>query len=331
MNIEQVIRNLEQFGEPAESRTDVDTNALTARYPELAAVSVQDVDVAGPHGPVPARLYRPDERPTAGLVWAHGGAFIGGHLDMPEANWVGLELASRGILVLSVDYRKALNGVKYPVPSDDVLAGWLWAVEHMGSIGVGAENLHLGGASAGAALSAGITMRLRDGAGPMPSTLLLAYPIVHPQLPPMSEELTRKIMSNPDARNLASEDVHDLNINFVGTAEAFDDPYAFAGVGDPAGLPPVFVLNSECDSLRASGEKYGGQLDSAGVPVRVETEPGTAHGHLDLPHSPEARKSIDRLVHWIEEYRRPLAQPPISRHALRSGLPSNSIENVQSC
>ena len=57
-------------------------------------------------------------------MWVHGGAFMGGYLDMPESNWVALELAARGIPVFAVDYTKCLGDVHYPVPSDDVLAAW---------------------------------------------------------------------------------------------------------------------------------------------------------------------------------------------------------------
>jgi hypothetical protein len=55
------------------------------------------------------------------------GAFIGGDLDMPEADWVARELVSRaGIVVVSVDYRLCVNGVTYPVPHDDVVAAMRW-------------------------------------------------------------------------------------------------------------------------------------------------------------------------------------------------------------
>src|SRR5687768_2615423 len=107
------------------------TTGLLARFPELAAVAVTEPEIAGPHGEVAARLYRrPDVAPAAALVWAHGGAFVAGDLNMAEAHWVGLALAARGVPVLSIDYRKVLHGVTYPVPSDDVLAAWSWAVDH---------------------------------------------------------------------------------------------------------------------------------------------------------------------------------------------------------
>ena len=87
---------------------------------------MSDLIVESPHGPQPARVYRDETATPTGraLVWVHGGAFIGGYLDMPESNWVALELAARGIPVFAVDYTKCLGDVHYPVPSDDVLAAW---------------------------------------------------------------------------------------------------------------------------------------------------------------------------------------------------------------
>ena len=86
----------------------------------------------------------------------HGGAFIGGYLDMPESNWVALELAARGIPVFAVDYTKCLGDVHYPVPSDDVLAAWQHARDHAEELlGVQPDALLLGGASAGGTLTAG--------------------------------------------------------------------------------------------------------------------------------------------------------------------------------
>jgi acetyl esterase/lipase len=93
--------------------------------------------------------------------------------------------------------------------------------------------------------------------------------------------------------------MRDLNLNFVGDEALFEDDYAFPANGDLAGQPPVFILNSEADSLRASGEAYGAQLADAGVPVRVEYEPGTVHGHLNDPGDPAAERSIERMAAWL--------------------------------
>ena len=158
--------------------------------PGFAAVDLHNVPVPTPHGDVPARLYRHrTERRDGALVWVHGGGFVSGDIDMPEAHWVSVSLAAYGFGVLSVDHRKCIGGVHYPAPSDDVLAAWQWAVAHADELGVPAGRLHLGGASAGGSLAAGVTKRLRDGAGPLPASLVLVYPTLHAESPPMSEEL----------------------------------------------------------------------------------------------------------------------------------------------
>jgi acetyl esterase len=296
----QLIRELELNGPFPDPRTDTDHESLLSIYPELAAVPTADIDIPSPEGGVPGRLYRAPGEALAGLVWVHGGAFIAGGLDMPEAHWVSLYLASHGVSVLSLDYRKALHGVRYPAPSNDVLAGWKWALENLDALGLGtAEDLHLGGASAGAALTAALTGRLRDGAGQMPASLLLAYPLVHARLPPLSADLVGKMAGVPDDLAFGPDFIRDINLNFAGSEEKFRDPHAFAGEGGLEGFPPVYIINSEADTLRASGELFAAQLEAAGVRVRMDMEPGSMHGHLDHPHTAPARHSVERMRAWL--------------------------------
>ncbi len=75
---------------------------------------------------MPVRIYEPPAGERTGrpcLVWAHGGGFLGGDLDMREADWTAREVCVRaGAVVVSVDYRLAVDGVSYPVPHDDTVA-----------------------------------------------------------------------------------------------------------------------------------------------------------------------------------------------------------------
>ncbi len=215
----QLIRELELNGPLPDPRTDIDHQSLVSLYPELGAVSAVDITVPTPEGGVPGRVYRAPGAALAGFVWVHGGAFIAGDLNMPEAHWVSLYLASQGISVLSLDYRKALHGLKYPAPSHDVRAGWLWAVENSSALGLAtADDLHLGGASAGAALTAALTGRLRDDAGQMPASLLLAYPLVHAEIPALSEELGKKMDGVPAELAFGTAFIRDINLNFAGVS-----------------------------------------------------------------------------------------------------------------
>ncbi|TDN91268.1 alpha/beta hydrolase [Microbacterium sp. BK668] len=285
-----VLRLFRERGEPADPRPDIDTASLRRRFPRLAEVATRDITVDGGRRAVQARLYRDAsaEASDRALVWVHGGAFIGGHLDMPESNWVALELAARGIPVLAVDYVKCLGDTHFPEPSDDVLAAWRYAVGHAEELfGVPASAVVLGGASAGGNLTAGATARLRDDGEPVPSGLVLVYPVVHPNGPEASARV------DPDSPHGA------LSVNFVGTTEALADPHAFAGLGPAEGFPPTFVLVCEFDALRPSGEAFARQLEEEGVPVTLRLEEGAGHGHVNEPSDPTALPTVEAIAAWI--------------------------------
>lgn len=97
---------------------------------DVPALTTRQEVAPGPHGDVPVRVYTPDGGATRapGLVWVHGGAFVGGDLDMAEADWTAREVcAATGAVVVSVDYRLARDGVRHPVPHDDVVAAVRYA------------------------------------------------------------------------------------------------------------------------------------------------------------------------------------------------------------
>ncbi|WP_345800768.1 alpha/beta hydrolase [Microbacterium sp. AZCO] len=286
-----VLRLFREQGEPADPRDDIDSAFLKTRFPRLAGVESTDLRIDGPRDRlVAARVYRDASAEASGraLVWVHGGAFIGGHLDMPESNWVALELAARGIPVLAVDYVKCLGDVHFPEPSDDVLAAWRHALRHADELfGVPASGVLLGGASAGGNLAAGATARLRDAGEEVPGGLVLVYPVVHPNGPDASAQV------DPDSPHGA------LAVNFAGSAEGLADPHAFAALGSAEGFPPTFVLVCEYDGLRPSGEAFARQLADAGVAVEVRLEEGADHGHINEPADPTALPTVEAIAAWI--------------------------------
>ncbi len=67
----------------------------------------------------------------------HGGAFQFGDLDTKEADWTARQLVQRAsATIVSVDYRLAGIGVKYPIPLDDVIAAIRWVQANMTELGV---------------------------------------------------------------------------------------------------------------------------------------------------------------------------------------------------
>lgn len=275
--------------------------AIRERFPHLAAVATRDVIVAGPNGPVHARTYRPPDPAGIGLAWVHGGAFIGGDLDRPDAHWPSLELAYRGVTVVSLDYRHAVHGVHYPVPSDDVLAGWRWAASHAAELGVPSGALHLGGSSIGGNLAAGVAKRVRDTgtAEPAPASLVLVAPLLHPYGTPVPADTLARMRSATDGAVFRPEDLTYMAWNYAGHRSVLDDPYAFPANGDVAGLPPTLVITEEFDTIRTSGEDFAAQLHAAGVPAVVRMTPGAAHSSLGRPSEPTARLTLDLIAEHL--------------------------------
>lgn len=281
------------------------------------------------------RVYPADAttpRPSAGLVWAHGGGFAAGDLDMPEADWVACAFAARGIAVVSIDYRLTVGSAgNYPAASDDVLTAWRWTLAHADALGIDPTRLVIGGASAGANLVTGAVLRLlghaasvrptSDSAGgapapdatpevapetrspsaasTLPAGVFLAYPTLLAVQPAPDAALRALLDANPTADRFGPTRVREMYETYLGgTVEDAPLP-AVPGLATPAdlgGFPPVLMVNGEADELRVSGELFAATLAAASVPVEVVTEPGTEHGHLNRPDEPAASVTVERVV-----------------------------------
>jgi acetyl esterase len=298
MHFEHILAAIEAAPAQDESQ-GYDTARLIQIDERLAGVDVADVNISAPAGSIVVRQYLPTAIPSKqSLVWAHGGAWVGGSIDMPEAHWVGLALASRGIAVFSVDYHRSLHGVTYPVPSDDVQAAYEWVVNSRAAEVIGNIPVHLGGASAGGNIAAGVAKRLAERAAP-PASLVLAYPALHAELPSPSESLVEAL-----ARSAAAEEdlpgLFQFTMRHYAGKSGVDDPFAVPGIGDVAAShPPTFILNADADPLRASGELYAAKLRDAGVDIRLEYPDGSRHGFLNEPESDFARHGIACMADWL--------------------------------
>ena len=271
--------------------------------PAPPAVGTRDEAAPGPHGPVPVRVYLPDGAATGRpcLVWMHGGAFVGGDLDMPEADWTARQVCERaGAVVVSVDYRLANGGVHHPVPHDDVVAAIRWVRDGAADLGVDPARISVGGASAGGNLAAGATLRLRDDDGWQPLALLLAYTTTHAVLPPAPAALEALMADVPALLRFSPEQRSFITRNYLGGPESAADGYAMPANAVLEGLCPVLVLNAEYDDLRVSGEAFAAELARAGVDVRQVLARGMLHGFLNTrPDLEPVGRALDLLAEVV--------------------------------
>ena len=243
---------------------------------------VQDLQIPGPAGvgPVSVRIYTPTRTvPTAALVWAHGGGWVGGSLDMREADGVARELATRAqALVVSVGYRLA-NGqdITYPRLHQEVAAAFTWTLEQVAQLGIDPTHVQLGGASAGASLALSATLQAIAEHQPLPARLQLLYPLVHRTIPSSD---TRHLDQLPALLRLQQPTVNQLLAAYLGPSEPA--PYFEVGNNNHPALPPTLIVVSEYDELRPSGEHLARHIQSTGGNVTLYLAEGTIHGHLSL-------------------------------------------------
>ena len=271
---------------------------------EPPAVDITDLAAPGPDGDVPVRVYEAPGRAVDApcLVWMHGGAFQMGDLDMLEAHAVAAEVAHRwGAVVVSVDYR-LVPAVRYPAPLDDCVTVVRWLAAGNDAVAVDPTRIAVGGASAGANLATATALRARDEGGPPLRALCLAYPALHRDLPPPSDEVAQLISELPPLAQLAP---YREAIFRAYLGDAYDDPprYAVPGVAEVTGLPPVAIAIAEYDDLRPSGEAFADRLRTQGVVVDEWVETGAAHGYLNvIGHVAGASATLDRFVDHLRRH-----------------------------
>jgi acetyl esterase len=247
--------------------------------PKAEVASVRDATAEGPAGPIPIRLYRPigadAQSPIPTLIYFHGGGWVVGSIELYDT--LCRLLANAGQCgVISVDYRLAPEH-KFPAAVEDSFAATCWIAAHAAELGVDAEQLAVGGDSAGGNLAIVTSLLARDAGGPALKLQVLIYPATDLRGGTASYErcsegyfLTRPLMQ------------------WFGT-HYLKDPMELSRwraspilARDHSRLPPAHLLVAGFDPLRDEGLAYGEKLKSAGVPVDVHEATGQIHGFMSM-------------------------------------------------
>lgn len=266
-------------GEPALSRRNVEDATVKFAGAPASGVTVADLDIPGPAGPIAARHYRPaapgpGRRPL--LVAFHGGGWVLGSLD----GWDGsyrLICHDADVDVLSIDYRLAPEH-KAPAAVDDCYAAYLWAVAHAAELDVDPTRIAVGGDSAGGCLAAVVSRMARDNGDPLPALQLLLYPVTHVG----STSRSRTLFGTGFL--LTGADIAFFTECYLGGSEmdAEDPRVSPLLASDLAGLPPALVVTAGFDPLRDEGEAYAERLRDAGVPVDLRRFGSMIHAFMNF-------------------------------------------------
>jgi acetyl esterase len=244
---------------------------------------VRALEAAGPHGPIPLRLYRPkraDGTPGGAaalpvLVYFHGGGWVIGDLDTHDTLCRQLANGS-GAAVVAVDYRMGPEQ-RFPAAVDDCLAATRWIQREATGLGLDPARIAVGGDSAGGNLAAVVAIATRDAATPRLAFQLLIYP---------ATDMRRNAPShttNGTGYLLTHETITYFHDHYIVDA-AHDLDWRASPLlhADLARLPPAFVLTAGYDPLRDEGAAYAEALTAAGNRATYVCFERQIHGFITM-------------------------------------------------
>jgi acetyl esterase len=251
---------------------------VTDAQPPIPMVRVEDLEIPGQGGQIPARLYVPGSLPGGApaplLVYFHGGGWVIGDLETHDGVCRFLAAAA-GVAVLAVDYRLAPEH-PFPAAVEDAWAGFAWASANATAMGIDPTRIAVGGDSAGGNLAAGVSLLARTGGGPMPALQLLIYPPTDSA----ADLPSRRLFA--EGFLLTKGDMDAFEHHYLPPGTATDPRASILLAPDLSGLPPAYVATAGFDPLRDEGEAYALRMREAGVRVALRRHPGLVHSFVNL-------------------------------------------------
>ncbi|WP_433620380.1 alpha/beta hydrolase [Paenibacillus cellulositrophicus] len=221
----------------------------------------------------------------------HGGGMVMGSTVGDRSANAALA-AQHGFCCVSVDYRLAPEHIQ-PSQLQDCYSGLKWCVEHAEELGIDSQKVAVGGSSAGAGLSAGLALYIRD---------QKEFDIHHLRLrSPMLDDRTSISSDHP----YAGEFVWTNRSNYFGWKsvlghepgqEGTSEYYVPARAKSLAGLPPTYISIGSVDLFLDEAILFAKQLAFDGVLVELHVYPGYHHLAPAFPnahYSQEGAKSSE--------------------------------------
>lgn len=226
------------------------------------------------------------------LVYLHGGGWTLFSIETHDR--LMREYADRsGVIVIGLDYSLAPEQ-KFPVQLDEIEACIDWIMEKGADQGVALDGFFLGGDSAGANLSLGTALRLRDKAKPMPAGLLLNYAALDMEIRGSHS------LYDGEPFMLETEEMKDFWNDYLSPGDE-TNPYARPLLADLTGLPPTHLCIAECDILLDENLELARRLEAAGVETDSHVYKGVTHSFLEaMSISEQARTAIDKGAKWLQ-------------------------------
>jgi monoterpene epsilon-lactone hydrolase len=232
-------------------------------WPVADDVALEAVNLGG----VPGEFsIVPGSDPSRVLMFFHGGGYCSGSI-VSHRRMVTEAGRAGGVRTLAVGFRLAPEH-PFPAAYDDALTAWRWLRQQ----GIAANQIAVGGDSAGGGLTLALAMRLRDAGEPLPGCLWLSSPWT--DLTMSGATLATKDAIDPLIHKGYLEE---LAKAYVPAGMARNDPRISPLFADPHGLPPILIQVGSAETLLDDSVRFAGAAGAAGVPVTLEVWPDMIH------------------------------------------------------
>jgi acetyl esterase len=269
--------------------------------PQMA--SINDYNITGlDRNKIHVRVYDPGvvEKPSPILVYAYGGGFVLGSVDVFDDSIRRLANSS-GLIVAAMDYRLAPEH-PFPAALNDVLATVRWIGEHAGELGADPDRIGLGGHSSGASLALATAMILRDSDIASDKNLIDTLFLVAGGYSPeaVNSESMRMFGQNQSKFGATIEPERILNLTFQNASD-YNNPLAFPLLAENlTGLPPVYIAAMALDPLKDDSIQLSDRLREEGQEYYLTIWPGVTHPAIAfIPIIPEIQEYLDAMTVYL--------------------------------
>ncbi|TGD29748.1 acetylesterase [Brevibacterium sp. S22] len=250
---------------------------------------------------VPIRIHRPTaEAVLPGIVFLHGGGFTVGDLDTHDRIMRVLAEAA-GSAVIGVDYSLSPEAT-FPQALHECASIIDHLARHGDEHGIDGGRLALAGDSAGAGLTLGAALLLRDepevvAAAPAGFTSLRALISIYGGHG-LADSASRRLFGG-DWDGMGANDLGNLMDDYFAEPQDAQSPYVAHMTADLSGLPPVFVAAAGLDPLRDDSRRLAETLERAGNDVTFEEHPHVLHSFL---HFGRVLDDTTTVLHHAAEF-----------------------------
>ncbi len=256
-------------------------------------IDTRDITFPGPDGDLKAKVYTPQggdaDKPRPLVIFYHGGGFT---LENDASTAASSRAIAGGgdFIVVAPDYRLAPEH-KFPAAADDALAAYKWVLANAASLGGDPDKIALAGEGAGAQLAIDTAMAARDDKLPKAKALVLITPAAGIDLK------TNSWVEDSTARPWNKKAVEwAFGLYLPKPDTKFDPRIDIVGSGNVDNLPPTTIVTAEDDPLRSDGERLGGKLKRATVPVEMRDYPGVTHDFFGMGAAVEKAAEAQAFV-----------------------------------